>query len=614
MSLRTSVRKLVTDDLREYCEALSDPWCIPLLQTAQSPSRMPLPEPAAPSGGVAGLLVVSPEDSQAQCVANSLAERLGGERAVIEPGKALDTSGYRQVVVLALAGELNVSMVIGLVDATRTADGLGFVTAGDLGSLSWMLAKGLTLADRPPPDEAHVMLAPFTPTSESGLEALTLSGAEVTRQSVVKAVVDTRCAFLSLTTAGREHAAILNDTVLCGSDPEERARWRERGGGPAPHCAFTGDCFISGVSAADVITAESLRADIVFLNSCLSWRPHAGLAPREFLLVNGLSRGEAAGVIGTVFPSHATDWAVTTFHRAGDSGVPLGKIVSMLNERAGSTAQEMPYFVLLGLPWITNSVSKGPSYESVHEAVEVRPGVVGEVQAPPAVYLRALLDMGFSSSGLRAAVKSLEQQQGRPDLLRRAEEEAVAELIDYSSATHSGFDAIWDASLETVVRASEKCCCYCGSVVSEVLGSHPRIPALGRVSGLCPICGPVWDLPVRSRLAVPELELPAIWQGGERVRVKTRLRPGAGGWPVESVVVGLFIHGMYFQGIDGASTEVVKVGLGGVKEISLAWDLDVREDAFAHHQQFARVVVVADGVIHLGGRRFAVVPHRGRVS
>ncbi|MFE0348873.1 hypothetical protein [Streptomyces griseoluteus] len=625
-------------DLETYVRELADPDVLPMLRgTSSYHDASSLGTPAR-SRPVAELRVVCVTGSPAAPIAEALAIRFGGTVVTVpadRPGDhfVLDDQ-TTHVLLVALADEVSVDDALAVVDQVNACrdrpDGrvprLGFLTAGDLDQLSWLIAKNLTSGHRPPTTRKHVLLTPFAAAPLTGADALVLAGAQVTRQSVHQAVVADSATFLSITSSGREHAALLNDTVLCGSDHESRRQWHELGEGGAPHCAFEGTCFLPGISLDDVIEARSVRAEVVFTNSCLSWRPHVGSAPRQFLLTNALSSGYAAAAIGPMFPSHTTDWATETFHRLCDAGVPLGDVVATLNQFAADTEEELPYFALLGFPWLVAGgvapaddavLKQGEAGSSRSTGPDVAPTATNpasehDTAATPQQLLRGLLDLGLSSTALETCVAELEALSAPdPEVLARAQLAAAAELIDYTAATYSGFDSIWEPALTTRVHASKTPCPYCGATVEELVGNSPGKPWSSRTAAFCYRCSHVWDAPADAQLHVPLLDIPEVWCRGDDVHGTVRLRPGTTGWRTDRLTVGWFLHGQYFQGVDVPDPEEVRVTPGSTDEVILSTQMHVNDDAFPYHQHFCRVIVIASGAVHLGGRRFAIVPKRG---
>ncbi|MEV1014619.1 hypothetical protein AB0I89_12145 [Micromonospora sp. NPDC049801] len=623
-------------DLDTYVRELADPDSFPVLRSRSAPvdvTSLGTPDRSRP---VADLRVVCVSASPVARVAEALAARFGGTVIALPAGGlgehlVLDDQAAH-VLVIALADEVSVDDALAVVDrvnAYRDRPGgrvprLGFLTAGDLDQLSWLILKNLASGHREPASRKHVFLSPFPNGPLLSAGALVLSGAQVTRESVHQAVVAGSATFLSITSSGREHAVLLNDTVLCGSDHESRRQWLELGtGGGAPHCAFEGTCFLPGVSLDDVIEARSVRAEVVFTNSCLSWRPHSGRAPRQFLLTNALSSGYAAAAIGPMFPSHTTDWATETFHRLCDAGVPLGEVVAALNGRARETGTELPYFALLGFPWLVAG-GVAPADEATlrrweaDAARSAEPDVAPAATAPasgsgtaatPQQLLRSLLDLGLNSTALETCVAELEARSvPDPDLLARAQMAAAAELIDYTSATYSGFDSIWEPVLATRTHASRTPCPYCDATVEELVGTSPDRPWTSRTAAFCHRCSHVWDAPADPQLQVPLIDIPEVWHRGEDVRGTVRLRPGADGWRTDRLTVGWFLHGQYFQGVDVPDPGEVRVTPGSTDDVLLSAQMHVNNDAFPYHQHFCRVIVIASGAVHLGGRAFAIVP------
>ena len=607
----TALRVHPTTHVAAYLADLANPAIVPVLDSDTYNLVAGLFAPVAPSPEVPGLVVAVGADSKSRPVAQALATRLGG-RVTSLPLTDDVASSAEHVLVVGLSGDLTVEDVVATVDvaaASSPSPGLGFATGLDLGHLSWLLAKGIASQGRVAPTRQHVALTPFTDVPALSVPFLGLSGPRVNRVAVRAAVVEDSVRFLSVTSSGREHGILLGDTVLCGSDPAARRRGASAGI-PAPPCAHAPTCFIDGITVDTVIEARTVRAEVVLTNSCLSWRPVSGVAPADFLLTTGLSSGEAAAVIGAVFPSHAAPWTVETFHRLGDEGVPLGRIVGELNRLAAETLEEMRYFVLQGLPWLVPGRAEPGKVRA-----EPRPAVGVEAVAAavdpmptPAQNLDTLRSLGIAGPVSDAAATDTAGTEDSESLLAEAGLAAAGEIMDFCSVTYSGYYAMWEPEATTSVAVSATPCPYCGSIVSDMLGGHPDQPWRDRQAGVCWRCGPVWDMPQRPVLRLPLLDIPPRWPTGSRTTLRGVVSPGPAGWPANRVVTGWVVQGQVHIGIDlpGAG-QVHEVTKGGLDELVCTVVADIPEDASTYQQDFCQFVVVSGGAVHLGGRGFALI-------
>ncbi|MFE2109846.1 hypothetical protein ACFXAF_28830 [Kitasatospora sp. NPDC059463] len=632
--------------LPDYLEALRDPDRIPLLGTAAdrlgelrdlSPGR-PAGAPPAPAGGV---LVLVPPGSAAAPVGAALAARVGGAFVAGPPGAVSAVAGAPEHVVLAaLADELSLELVLETLDATaalrragRGTAALGVLLGRDLDELSWLVAKGLGCALREPPARSQLCIAPWggrEPAEPSGTRWVV---GEDVRAGVVAPLLAERHRLVSFATAGREHALVLRDTVVCGAGTGPAGPVPPAG---APGCAFSGQCFRAGVSAADVIPARGIRADAVLANSCMAWRPGHGLVAADYQLTNAFLGGIAAAFIGAVHQMVPDVRLNRLAHRAAAAGATVGQLGVLLNRQAAG--REVPHHLLLGLPWVAPFPEAGPVgldrllpllAEPEQDGGDGGDGVRARLrQAGRAV--RGLRDLPLTGFLPAAGVDELDARlgavvagfrrgtasgaEGAADgapveellaLVADAEFDVALDLFDFAQVSESPPNEVWEDILETTAVPGGGPCPYCGGPTAVVTGRHPAHPRIEREVLACHRCGPVLDLPAGSPIRMITIDCPAVWPrpGTVDVELVITTAPGA---EIRTAVALVQAARAGAHGLTGPEPQRLRLRPGGPTRLRAG--IEVAEHAFAHHEHMLRGFVVADGQVHCAARPVAVRP------
>jgi hypothetical protein len=314
-----------------------------------------------------GVLVAAPRGSACGPVAAALATALGGRYeqydAPSDVARAAQRAHARWVVVAALAEETGEGDVTALHDAlwepARNGEfqgHLGFLVGGTVHDVCWQITKGLAMPLRKPPREEHVRLWPGV----SGVPHRFGTGPllvrdHATAQNVRPLLTDGHVGVLSLIAHGRDDVIHLHDTVIC--------KGPDRLPGPLddtrhlPVCAYTGRCFRGDVDPAQVLRAEDLTVDVVFVNACMTWRVADGLFPHEYLLPHAFLGGVTAAYVGVPNLVNGTAKLNDMFHHACASGRSVGEAVSLVNDHLRRERTDLPYFTVLGLPWVSPATS-----------------------------------------------------------------------------------------------------------------------------------------------------------------------------------------------------------------------------------------------------------------
>lgn len=633
-------------DLPGYLAALRNPSTVPVLGDACSRlgelSELlgdgPAGEPGGPAGGV---LVVVPPGSAAAPVGAALAERVSGTFVECAPGDLSAGAAEAAHVVLAgLADELTVDSVFEALDATGTMrrDGRGEAALGVLlgrtpDELSWLIAKGIGCGLRVPPAHSQLCVAPWGEQErEDSTGTHWVVGADV-RAEVVAPLLDRRHGLVSFAVAGREHGLVLSDTVVCGADLDPA----EHGVASAasPGCAFSGQCFRPGVGSADVIRAREIRADVVFANSCMSWRPGHGLVAADYQLTNAFQRGIAAAFIGAVHRMVPDARLNRLAHRAAAAGASAGQLGILLNRQAAG--REVPHYLVLGLPWVVPIPAAGP-VPLEHLApllAEAAPAGDDTIRArlrQAGRALTALRDLPLSGflpagdlTGLDARVSAVvaglkrdpsvlradadgESAERLLELVADAEFDVALDLHDFGQVSESSLNEVWEDYLETTAVSGTGRCPYCGGSTATVTGRHPAHPRLQREVQACHLCGPVLDLPAGSPIRTITLDCPSVWPRPGLVEVGVTLALTEGPERAESVTAAVAVQVARATAHGLVVPEPQRVRLEPGSPARLRAEVEVEEHAFVHHEHVVRAVVVAGGQVHAAARQVAVWP------
>lgn len=629
-----------------YLAALRDPVRIPVLGTAGARLRelAALSDTAArtPPGPTGDVLVVVPPGSATAPVGAALAERVGGTFAVGKPGE-LCTSGARadHVVLMGLGHELSLELLLEALDATaalRQADrgeaALGVLFGRSLAELSWLIAKGLGCGLRVPPADAQLCVAPWGGQTREDVPGLHWLVSEQARAEVLAPLLfGRRHGLVSFAVAGREHALVLSDTVVCGAlaDQDEMGEPSEN----APSCAFTGQCFRAGIGIGDVLPARKIQADVVFANSCTSWRPGHGLVADDYQLTNAFAHGSTAAFIGAPHRMIPDVRLNLLAHRAAAAGATAGQLAVLVNQQAGR--RDVPHYLVLGIPWVVPVpaaepipidrlasllTETGPSADDAVRAQLRRAGRV--VQALRDLPLAGLLPAGGLAeidAEVAAVVADLKRNPSRAradaashsarrlmELVADAEFDTALDLRDFGQVSESALNEVWEDFLETTAVTGTERCPYCGGLTATVTGRHPAHPRVERVLRACHTCGPVLDLPARTPIRAITIECPAVWTSPGTVAVEVTIDSAEEPDEPERVPAAVVVQVAKSAAHGLVIPEPQRVLLGPEGPAQVRTEVGIKQNAFAHHEHTLRAIVIAGGQVHSAARPVAVRP------
>ncbi|MBB5855711.1 hypothetical protein ACFQ05_35630 [Amycolatopsis umgeniensis] len=329
-----------------------------------------------------GTAILVPANSPLRGMATALGHALGHPVTTLasatEFGAAVDRSGGAEnLLVFALDGELTERDIARMNDALweRVRRGftgsLGLLGGPDAAEVSWLLAKGLTHDRRRAPDEPLVRLWPAlddVPVT-AGAGPLFLRR-DCTAERVGEFLTDRHTAMLSVFAHGRDDVLHLHDTVICAAGPGIAPAAPDK----APVCAFTGRCFRGEIPVERILRSERVRADVLFVNSCMGLRLGDGLFASRYLLSQGFLRGTAAAYVGAPYLVNGVIKLNEIFQEACRSGATVGMATAAVNDHLRYERVDRPYFTLLGLPWLTPAVERGEPALEVVDGTRSSPG------------------------------------------------------------------------------------------------------------------------------------------------------------------------------------------------------------------------------------------------
>ena len=359
---------------RDYLEALRSyrPGTgVPVLgapgQAHELVARFSDAEELRPRPEYGKVLVAWPRRSRVRGIAGALAVSIDAATAELDDPRDIGpaSTGTDYVVMVGLADEVSERWMMLAHDALwqrhsgGTGGHLGVLVAANARDLSWLIAKGLAMVHRCLPAEEHVRIWPAVQGKPRRYgEGRWVLRDEANADRVGPVLTATHTGALSMIAHGRDDVIHLDDTVIC-STAAQTIDADDPAASHAPVCAFTGQCYRPEVASADIIAAGNVRADAVFANSCMGMRVSEGLYPTDFLVPHGFIRGFAAAYLGTGQIVNGLLKLNDIFHVACATGRSLGEAATLINDHLRCERADLPYFTLLGLPWLTLSDSAG---------------------------------------------------------------------------------------------------------------------------------------------------------------------------------------------------------------------------------------------------------------
>jgi hypothetical protein len=633
----------VVPDLAAYLAALRQPAIIPVLDG--DPVRLRevadlMAEPDRPEARrQPDAAILLPPDSAAAPLGAALADRLGATVATwADAGPAALVREHRQathLAVVALAGELDTAVVIAMSEALGelrstglTRAGLGFAVAPTVAELTWLVAKGLSAHLRRVAPRGHLCVAPRARHAPDEPAVEWVLGAAASRARLAPMLCAEHTAVVSVVSGAREHAVMLPDTAICGADQGRRPL--PGPGSAAPTCAYTDRCFLEDLPTTEVIEASRIRADVVFANACMSWRPGHGLVSPDYQLTNGFLRGTVAAYVGAVHSVQGDLRLPAMFHAGAAAGHGVGELGARLNDQARAARSDVPWFAVLGLPWVRQVAEPGAPREERRRAgtpppVDAR--AVGRVLEG----LAELPHLGWVDPEQDGELRRLQRRASslvtvlrRPAPLAGDEvaalraaggvlERNLAErLHEYGQTSFSGFNGLWEGTLAMDSAPTPGACPYCGGRLSVTYGRHPVLERVGRRALKCAGCGPILDLPTRSVLATLTLDGDDRWQAPGTAAVTVVAK--ASDLLTREVDAVLAVHssGARKLGLHYPPPSPVLLRHGDECQASVTVRLDA--NALPYHMHLLRAVVIAEGRVHYGTRVVSVRPAADRAG
>ena len=175
---------------------------------------------------------------------------------------------------------------------------------------------------------------------------------QATGATVRDLLVSSHAGLASFIAHGRDDGIHLQDSMVCAR-PGPRLADEDMSHRADPVCAITGECFRAEISLEQIVCADTILVDAVFVNACMTWRLNAGtgLFPIPYLVSTGFLRGAAAGYVGAPQVVSGLAKVNEMFHAAIGGGATMGDATSLVNDHLRFEQTDSPYYTLLGLPW-----------------------------------------------------------------------------------------------------------------------------------------------------------------------------------------------------------------------------------------------------------------------
>ncbi|GGZ70949.1 hypothetical protein ACFOOM_03885 [Streptomyces echinoruber] len=312
--------------------------------------RLPAPVAGPREGTVVSV------GNQAAAAGAMLARATERRHLVVKPDELL-------AQLAAFSGTL--VAVVGLADDLSEAGdwpgvsgaSVGVVTARDLPSLACLVYRSLT-TESVGEDRMFIAAHPMLEDSEFA-DTNEFAGLAPLRERRLKVVV--------LRALGKECCVGLPDGIVCGrSDPIDSPLPRFTPEYRHMPCMLGHGCHRSDLDEEQRLPAAELHATVVFTHSCSSVAVGTNAYPHHIALGLGLLEGTAVAVVGAMGVHIVQRSAQAEFEAALAEGLPLGRVVERVTERARPINGWLNRFGLLGdpglvLPWPTGADHARPS-------------------------------------------------------------------------------------------------------------------------------------------------------------------------------------------------------------------------------------------------------------
>lgn len=161
----------------------------------------------------------------------------------------------------------------------------------------------------------------------------------------IRAVLAQGADLLSFLAHGRDDALWIRKGLICGRRPGGVGSPRSYGG--LPSCAYTNTCYQPG---REVVDASTLKATVVFVNSCSTLKLGSSVFPTSYNVVLRMMDGEPCAVIASPFVTDGELWQNVLFHVLAGSGIPIGRALAVVNSATMHSGLDFPGMVLVGDP------------------------------------------------------------------------------------------------------------------------------------------------------------------------------------------------------------------------------------------------------------------------
>ncbi|HZD02535.1 MAG TPA: hypothetical protein VFA46_20810 [Actinomycetes bacterium] len=329
---------------------------VPVVDVARVPDGAPLRDPPSDEHLVAALCAGS--DHMVAVMARMYAAAKGRRSLLADDADALlEQVGRRRprsLTVICLPRDA-LALEAALAGLWRHDPDLevGVMTARDLESLSWMLAKSLI----PPLRRAgrRSLVVGFETQDRSLLPddaAAFIGGRSLDAANAERWRLDQTIGALAISAHGKEDYVHIGMLTVCGL---RSGLVGAPASARAPQCAFGAGCCKPGRPAQ----AHTWPVDAFFINSCSSAKVADGLYEGDFSLPLAAADGPARLYIGTRWAKRICSMEHWLFTGLWHSGYRAGEIVAILNHVEQEAIGEAASYLLVGDPLHTNGEARG---------------------------------------------------------------------------------------------------------------------------------------------------------------------------------------------------------------------------------------------------------------
>lgn len=224
---------------------------------------------------------------------------------------------------------------------------LGCLTGRDSSSLTWLIAKNiLDFKD----NGRTLLIQPLSGDGDIGEitdDYCVITGENCVGEKIypVKDIKSLPLKSFVIEEHGRSDHVNFNDGIICG-DILSGLGECSRSQGCLPQCAYGLGCFKKDF----LLPVVDIRSKFLFIHSCTSAHLSDSIYEKDYLLSLAVIDGMSMGYLGSLRAKINGDWESVLFCHAIRSGMPIGRVTTLLNRIQIVCNGETPCFLLIGDP------------------------------------------------------------------------------------------------------------------------------------------------------------------------------------------------------------------------------------------------------------------------